>query len=84
MAFDFDFQWLSPGRVKDALRLNEPSIITNYLLDLAKKFHSGYNTLKVKGSDEKTAQARLLLFDCIRQVFENGFTMLGFRLLEEM
>ncbi len=73
-----------PDTLSYALRVNEPSVITGYLLNLAKQFHSGYNELRIKDAESETAQARLLLFDAIRQVLENGFRLLGFRVLEEM
>jgi arginyl-tRNA synthetase len=73
-----------PDVMENALCLNEPSVITGYLLGLAAQFHSAYNVLNVKDSEEKLAQARLLLFDCVRQVFINAFSLLGFRVLEEM
>jgi arginyl-tRNA synthetase len=73
-----------PGVTENALRNNEPSVITGYLLDLAAQFHSAYNVLTVKGSEEKLAQARLVLFDCVKQVFMNAFALLGFRQLEQM
>lgn len=79
-----DAMGIFPVKIRDTLRLNEPSIITGFLLSLAKIFHAGYNELKVKGAEEPVAQARLLLFECVKQVLINGFSLLGFRVLEEM
>ena len=62
-----------PDTLSYALRVNEPSAVTGYLLNLAKLFHSGYNELRIKGAEPSMAQARLLLFDAVRQVLENGF-----------
>jgi len=73
-----------PDVMKTALSQNEPSVITGYLLSLAAVFHSAYDVLTVKGSRDEIAQARLLLFDCVRQIFMNAFSLLGFRILEEM
>lgn len=73
-----------PSVMDDVIRLNEPSLISGYLLELASLFHSAYPVLTVKGSETNLAQARLLLFDCVKQVFINAFSLLGFRVLEEM
>ncbi|MFH1708993.1 MAG: arginine--tRNA ligase [Planctomycetota bacterium] len=73
-----------PAAVAESERLNEPSLITSHLLGLAKSFHAGYNELKVKGSDEATARARLRLFAAVERVFRTGFGLLGFKVLEEM
>jgi len=79
-----DLLGLFPAAVEEAAREREPSVLTGYLLKLAASFHSAYTVLPVKGSEENVARARLRLFDCVRQVFENGFRILGFRIVREM
>ena len=75
-------------RYPDALRLAarsyEPSVVSQYLLDLAHALHASYQTLRVKGEETSLAQARLLLFSAVKQVLKNGLAILGIPALEKM
>jgi len=73
-----------PNVVADAARLYEPSLVSQYLLELARLLSAGYNELRVKDEQESLAQARLLLLWSVKQVLANGLRLLGLRPLERM
>ncbi len=73
-----------PGVLREAGRLYEPSVLANYLLELARGLHASYTVLRVKGEETGKAQARLLLFTAVKQVLRSGLTILGIRPLERM
>ena len=73
-----------PDILREAGRLYEPSVLCNYLLELARGLHASYAVLRVKGEDMGKAQARLLLFTVVKQVLRSGLTILGIRPLERM
>ena len=70
--------------LREAGRLYEPSVLANYLLELARGLHASYAVLRVKGEEEGRAQARLLLFTAVKQVLRSGLVILGIRPLERM
>lgn len=63
----------------------EPHILTNYLKELAGLFHAWYNDNRilpkegepVTEAEQQLMQARLRLSKAIRQVIQNGLTLLG-------
>ena len=78
------------GRLEAALegaqRLNKPSIVANYALDLAKAFNTFYRQVRVlddSSSPEETA-ARLGLVTAFRQVLGNTLSLLCMKAPEEM
>lgn len=75
-------------RYQDALRLaardHEPSVVANYLLELAKALHSSYHRLRVKGEEERLARTRLQLFLGVKNVLASGLRTLGIPPLERM
>jgi len=73
-----------PTVVAEAARLYEPSLISQYLLELAKLLSSSYNFLRVKGEGRPLAEARLLLLWSVKQVLANGLRLLGLEPLEKM
>ncbi|CAI8013697.1 Arginine--tRNA ligase [Geodia barretti] len=75
---------VSPLVEPEAHRLYEPSVLANYLLELARGLHASYTVLRVKGEEAGKAQARLLLFTAVKQVLRSGLTILGIRPLERM
>ncbi|TXJ09424.1 MAG: arginine--tRNA ligase [Acinetobacter sp.] len=66
-----------PEIVLRAANAYEPHQIGNYLKELAALFHGWYNENKVLGDDATLTQARLLLSVNVRQVLNNGLTVLG-------
>ncbi len=73
-----------PDVLREAARLYEPSVLTVYLLELARGLHAGYRALRVKGEAQDKAQARLLLFTVVKQVLKSGLEILGIPALERM
>lgn len=73
-----------PFTLRETARLDEPSFLANYLLELARALHSSYNVLRVKGEEPEVAQARLLLFTVVKQVLASGLRLLGIPVLERM
>lgn len=75
-----------PDLVKSAASTREPHTVANYLRELAGEFHSYYNDRdnKVLIDDEKLRNARLSLSEAVRQVIENGLTLLGVSAPTEM
>ena len=63
----------------------EPQILTNYLFDLATKFHKYYATCRIlnEGENELT-QSRLYLINAIRITLSNGLNIVGISSPERM
>jgi len=63
----------------------EPQILTNYLFDLATKFHKYYATCRiVNESEDELTQSRLYLINSIRITLSNGLNILGISSPERM
>ena len=62
----------------------EPSVVSQYMLDLCSRFSSYYHKHKVVGDDPQLTAARILLVDALRQTIANGLTLLGIQSPEEM
>lgn len=73
-----------PELVKNSAQTCEPHNIANYLRELAGEFHSYYNAHKVLVEDDALRNARLSLSEAVRQVIENGLSLLGVSAPEEM
>ena len=73
-----------PEVVKNAGVNYEPHQMTNYLKDLAADFHTYYNAVKTLVEEEEVRTARLTLAEAIRQVINNGLSLLGVSSPEEM
>lgn len=63
---------------------NEPSIISRYLLELAKKFSSFYNNNKIIGEKETIEKSRLFLTYMTNVTLKNGLGLLGIKVPEKM
>eukprot|EP01092_Planopodium_desertum_P011413 TRINITY_DN51840_c0_g1_i1.p1 TRINITY_DN51840_c0_g1~~TRINITY_DN51840_c0_g1_i1.p1 ORF type:complete len:192 (-),score=12.78 TRINITY_DN51840_c0_g1_i1:42-572(-) len=74
-------QW--PEIVQTAAKTSEPCAIVQYLLKLSHEISTAYR-LKVLGQEEKTAEARLLLFWSAKIVLHNGLLFLGLTPLNRM
>ncbi|MEE6476270.1 hypothetical protein FKM82_011030 [Ascaphus truei] len=55
----------------------QPKYLVNFLLGLGHLAAVAHRTLHVKGSPPHVAQARLLLFNCVRVVLASGMKLLG-------
>lgn len=63
----------------------EPQILTNYLFDLATKFHKYYATCRILNENEnELTQSRLYLINTIRITLSNGLNILGISSPERM
>lgn len=70
--------------VKDAGNNNEPSIISRYLLELAKNYSNFYNEHKIICEDKKEQDARLAITHAVQIVLKTGCILLGMEMPEEM
>jgi arginyl-tRNA synthetase len=61
-----------------------PNILANYLLDLAKAFHSFFEACPVLKSAGETRRSRLALCELTSRVLERGLGLLGIRVPEKM
>jgi arginyl-tRNA synthetase len=59
-----------------------PNRLTDYLFNLAEKFHSFFHQCKVINTPEQNS--RLLLCEAILQILQRGFNLLGLTPLEKM
>lgn len=73
-----------PEVLELAARELAPHHIAYYLKELAGDFHSYYNAEQFLVEDEALRLARLALVTAIRQVLENGLTLLGVSAPEKM
>ncbi len=66
-----------PDTVEMAAREYSPHLIAFYLRELASEFHSYYNSTRFLVPEIPLQYARLALIAAIRQVLNNGLTLLG-------
>lgn len=62
----------------------EPSILSRYLIDLAKAYSSFYNENKIITDEQKTQDARVYLTYAVGQVLKTGANLLGIDMPEKM
>ena len=63
---------------------NEPSILTKYLIDLAKAYSSFYNENKIIGENKEIQDARVYLTYATSEVLKIGANLLGIEMPEKM
>lgn len=63
---------------------NEPSILSRYLIDLAKAYSSFYNENKIIVDDEYIQNARIYLTYAVGKVLKQGAELLGIQMPEKM
>jgi arginyl-tRNA synthetase len=78
-----------PEKIKIAAELNEPYIISAYLLDLVGLFSTYFQKYKsaqdkILSDDPKLTKARVNLVWCVRTVLKSGLTILGIQAPEKM
>lgn len=73
-----------PEIVKIAAMKYNPSDLTKYLFELAQLSNDYYHEVNILKSEVKIKKARLALIEAIAQVLDNGFSILGIKVLEEM
>ena len=70
--------------IKSAHDKLDPQIISNYLEDLAAKFHKYYGNYRIISDDKNLSSSRLFLIDSIRIILNNGLDVLGIKAKERM
>ena len=70
--------------ILNAMRKNEPHIITSIVLDLAQAFNKFYHDNSILVEDSELRKARLALVCATRQALENGLKLLGMQAPERM
>lgn len=71
--------------INSALDKYEPSILTRYIIDIAKQFNKFYNQYPIMGcEDEEIKSARLDLVEATTIVIRNGLELLGIDVVEKM
>ncbi|MDC0145431.1 arginine--tRNA ligase [bacterium] len=73
-----------PEIIKSAHDKLDPQIISNYLEDLAAKFHKYYGNSRIISDDKNLSCVRLFLIDSIRIILNNGLDVLGIKAKERM
>ena len=70
--------------ILNAMRKNEPHIVTRFVLDLAQAFNKFYHDNSILVEDVELRKARLALVAATRQSIENGLKLLGMHAPERM
>jgi len=73
-----------PDIVRQSAEENEPSVLSNYLLSLASLFNRFYQIHRVISDDKEMTQARIILVQRLKEVFNKGLVLLGISPLEKM
>lgn len=63
---------------------DEPSILSRYLLDLAKAFSIFYNENKIMTEDKELQNDRLYLSNIVGSVLKTGANLLGMEMPDKM
>ena len=61
-----------------------PNLLANYLLELARAFHSFFEACPVLKAEEGTRMTRLVLCDLTARILERGLGLLGIKVPEKM
>jgi arginyl-tRNA synthetase len=70
--------------VPSILEENRPNLLANYLLELARAYHSFYEACPVLKADEPVRSSRLALCELTSRVLSHGLGLLGIRCPERM
>lgn len=71
--------------ILDAIDKLEPSIVTRYVVDIAKGFNKFYNAHNIMNTeDEELKAARLKMVEASCQVIKNALDLLGIEVVEKM
>jgi len=70
--------------IKKSYEKLDPQIISNYLEELAAKFHKYYSKHKVISENIDLSHSRLFLINALRIVIKNGLNVLGIKEKERM
>ena len=70
--------------LKDVVDKNEPSLLSRYLISIAKAYSTFYNNNKVIVDDEDVKNARIFLTYMVGRVLETGAKLLGIQMPNKM
>jgi arginyl-tRNA synthetase len=73
-----------PDVIQQSAEQYEPSILSNYLLNLASLFNRYYQYHRIITEDNELSGARIYLVNRLKGVFSQGLTLLGITPLEKM
>jgi arginyl-tRNA synthetase len=73
-----------PDIIQSSCQAMDPCILVQYLFKLAHATGQANSTLRVKGADANTAEARLLLFWAAKTTLANGLKLVGIDPLSRM
>lgn len=68
-------QW--PDVFQQTMKTREPITVLTYLFRMTHMVSSSYHTEQVVGSELPIKKARLVMYNCARQVLNNGMRLLG-------
>jgi len=73
-----------PDVLQEALQINDPSVIIQYVYKLAQDLNTFYHELPVLKADKDIKLARLTLLKAVKQVLHNSMAILGIPIISEM
>jgi len=73
-----------PLRLKQALEALEPSVITRYIVELARVFNRFYHNHSILSADDELKISRLALVKAVRIVLSNGLWLIGLKAPERV
>ncbi len=73
-----------PLKIEQALEALEPSVVTRYLVDLARVFNRFYHNHSILAANEEIKKSRLALVKAVRIVLSNGFWLIGLKAPERV
>jgi len=74
-----------PDVINEASRVLNPSLIANFLYDLAKEFNQFYHDHSIlKADTQEQISLRLMLADALSRIIESGMELLGIEVPERM
>ena len=74
-----------PEVINESARTLNPSLVANFLYDLAKEFNQFYHDHSILNAEEQeVVSLRLMLVDAISRIIESGMDLLGIEVPERM
>lgn len=70
--------------ILNGIERNEPSVVTRYVIDVAKAFNKVYNALPIGTAEEEVKKARLKLVEATSIVIKKALYLIGLETVEEM
>ena len=68
----------------EVTKKEEPSILSRYLIDIAKAFSNFYNENKIIGEEKEVENARLYLTRVVGEILKTGASLLGIEMPDKM